>query len=133
MCSPIFRILNYRSSKNGSRIYDSGDYPLLKPGKGFGPVNHLAPLFLRRGESGREEILVKESGIGTSGWSYPHWEEVFLSSSFASKSMAPTILSFDTVEVNSSFIISLVPLLSKWRDTSSGFIFPLKPAATLPI
>ena len=78
---------------------------------------------------------MKESRIGTSGWSYPHWEGVFYPPHLPqNKWLSYYSQFFDTVEVNSSFYHPLVPLLFPNGEIPlSEFIFPLKPAATLPI
>ncbi len=105
MCSPIFRYSITEAVKNGSRIYDSGDYPLLNLGKGFGPVNHLAPLFLREGVNPEEggKYCGERVPDRTSGWSYPHWEGVFYPPHLPqNKWLSYYSQFFDTVEVNSS-------------------------------
>ena len=72
---------------------------------------------------------MKESRIGTSGWSYPHWEGVFYPPHLPqNKWLSYYSQFFDTVEVNSSFYhLPRSTTFSKWRDTTPPeFVFSVK-------
>ena len=72
---------------------------------------------------------MREPRIGTSGWSYPHWEGVFYPPCLPQKKWLLYYSQFfDTVEINSSFYhLPRATTFSKWKEsTPSGFIFSVK-------
>ena len=67
--------------------------------------------------------------IGTSGWVYAHWREVFYPPKLAqSRWLEFYTRHFSTVELNSSFYrLPTEKAFSKWRDTSpDGFVYAVK-------
>lgn len=67
--------------------------------------------------------------VGTSGWNYPHWKEVFYPSDLPSRSWLPFYAKhFPAVEVNYSFYRLPKPeTYRKWvEQTPPDFIFSLK-------
>ncbi|MBA7647153.1 hypothetical protein ES703_54923 [subsurface metagenome] len=67
--------------------------------------------------------------IGTSGWVYPHWRDVFYPPKLAqSKWLEFYTQHFPTVELNNSFYrLPSEKAFSNWRDTSpGGFIYAVK-------
>jgi uncharacterized protein YecE (DUF72 family) len=67
--------------------------------------------------------------IGTSGWVYPHWRDVFYPPKLAqSKWLEFYTRHFPTVELNSSFYhLPTEKAFSNWRDTSpQGFVYAVK-------
>jgi uncharacterized protein YecE (DUF72 family) len=67
--------------------------------------------------------------IGTSGWVYPHWREVFYPPKLAqSKWLEFYTRHFPTVELNNSFYhLPTEKAFSNWRDTSPhGFVYAVK-------
>ena len=67
--------------------------------------------------------------IGTSGWVYPHWRDVFYPPKLAqSKWLEFYTRHFPTVELNNSFYhLPTEKAFSNWRDTSpEGFIYAVK-------
>lgn len=67
--------------------------------------------------------------IGTSGWSYKHWQEVFYPSNIAKKEhLAYYSKYFSTVEVNNSFYHLLTKkVVENWiNSVPSDFIFAVK-------
>ena len=67
--------------------------------------------------------------IGTSGWNYPHWREIFYPKELSPKNyLAFFSKHFKTVEVNYSFYrLPSVSTYEKWRrETPENFIFSLK-------
>lgn len=67
--------------------------------------------------------------VGTSGWSYPHWEDFFYPQSLHSKDWLNYYGNFfKTVEINSSFYHLPNPAtLRNWREqTPDNFLFALK-------
>ena len=67
--------------------------------------------------------------IGTSGWVYPHWRDVFYPPKLAqSKWLEFYTRHFHTVELNNSFYrLPSEKAFSNWRDTSpEGFIYAVK-------
>jgi uncharacterized protein YecE (DUF72 family) len=67
--------------------------------------------------------------IGTSGWVYPHWREVFYPPKLAqSKWLEFYTGHFSTVELNNSFYrLPTEKAFSNWHDTSpEGFIYAVK-------
>jgi len=67
--------------------------------------------------------------IGTSGWVYPHWRDVFYPPKLAqSKWLEFYTRHFPTVELNNSFYhLPTEKAFSNWRDTSpQGFVYAVK-------
>jgi len=67
--------------------------------------------------------------IGTSGWVYPHWRDVFYPPKLAqSKWLEFYTRHFPTVELNNSFYhLPTEKAFSNWRDTSPpGFVYAVK-------
>lgn len=67
--------------------------------------------------------------IGTSGWVYPHWRDVFYPPKLAqSKWLEFYTRHFPTVELNNSFYrLPSEQAFSNWRDTSpEGFVYAVK-------
>lgn len=67
--------------------------------------------------------------IGTSGWVYPHWREVFYPPKLAqSKWLEFYTNHFSTVELNNSFYrLPSENAFCNWRDTSpQGFVYAVK-------
>lgn len=67
--------------------------------------------------------------IGTSGWSYKHWKDVFYPSDLNEKAYLKFYSEyFSTVEINSSFYHFLNPeTIDKWTDiVPNDFIFSVK-------
>jgi uncharacterized protein YecE (DUF72 family) len=67
--------------------------------------------------------------IGTSGWSYDHWVDIFYPDDLRStKRLAFYVKHFNTVEVNSTFYQLPTPFtVNGWRKTApQGFIYALK-------
>ena len=67
--------------------------------------------------------------IGTSGWVYPHWRDVFYPTKLSqSKWLEFYTGHFPTVELNNSFYrLPSEQAFSKWRDTSpDGFLYAVK-------
>jgi len=67
--------------------------------------------------------------IGTSGWVYRHWRDVFYPSKLAqSKWLEFYTRHFPTVELNNSFYrLPTEKAFSNWRDTSpEGFVYAVK-------
>jgi len=67
--------------------------------------------------------------IGTSGWVYPHWRDVFYPPKLAQpKWLEFYTQHFSTVELNNSFYrLPSEKTFSNWRDTSpEGFIYAVK-------
>jgi len=67
--------------------------------------------------------------IGTSGWSYDHWREVFYPKGVsAAKRLQYYCRRFDTVEVNATFYrLPKDSTYEKWRnETPDDFVFALK-------
>jgi len=67
--------------------------------------------------------------IGTSGWVYPHWRDVFYTPKLPqSKWLEFYTGHFPTVELNNSFYrLPSEQAFSKWRDTSpDGFLYAVK-------
>lgn len=67
--------------------------------------------------------------IGTSGWSYDHWEEVFYPKGLASSEWLKFYAQhFDTVEINFSFYrLPEKQTFEKWRrESPEGFSFAVK-------
>ncbi|MBE0414966.1 MAG: DUF72 domain-containing protein [Dehalococcoidia bacterium] len=67
--------------------------------------------------------------IGTSGWVYPHWRDVFYPPKLAqSKWLEFYTGHFPTVELNNSFYrLPSEKAFSNWRDTSpDGFLYAVK-------
>jgi uncharacterized protein YecE (DUF72 family) len=67
--------------------------------------------------------------VGTSGWSYDHWREVFYPGKLPrAKWLAFYAQSFATVELNSSFYhLPTEKAFAGWRDgTPEGFLFAVK-------
>jgi uncharacterized protein YecE (DUF72 family) len=67
--------------------------------------------------------------IGTSGWSYNHWREVFYPKGLKNKDwLSFYARTFSTVEVNSSFYhMPRETTMDSWRDNSPDhFVFALK-------
>lgn len=72
---------------------------------------------------------MREPRIGTSGWSYPHWEGVFYPPHLPQKKWLSYYSQFfDTVEINSSFYhLPRLTTFSKWKETTpAGFVFSVK-------
>jgi uncharacterized protein YecE (DUF72 family) len=70
-----------------------------------------------------------ELRVGTSGWHYPHWREVFYPSGLSSgEYLSFYSRHFDTVEINNSFY--RLPGLGTFRawaeSTPQGFVFTVK-------
>jgi uncharacterized protein YecE (DUF72 family) len=67
--------------------------------------------------------------IGTSGWTYRHWKEVFYPSRLPQKQWLEFYTThFDTVEVNASFYhLPVVKTFTNWRErVPEGFCFTVK-------
>ncbi|MHC4592373.1 MAG: DUF72 domain-containing protein, partial [Planctomycetota bacterium] len=67
--------------------------------------------------------------VGTSGWSYRHWREVFYPDSVPQRQWLEHYMKhFDTVEVNSTFYhLPRESTMESWRDRApQGFIYALK-------
>ena len=67
--------------------------------------------------------------IGTSGWSYPHWENIFYPQGLSqAKRLAYFSRYFNTVEINYSFyhLPSEKAFLDWYNQTPSNFVFALK-------
>jgi uncharacterized protein YecE (DUF72 family) len=67
--------------------------------------------------------------IGTSGWVYPHWRDVFYPPKLPqSKWLGFYTQHFSTVELNNSFYrLPSEQAFSNWRDTSpEGFVYAVK-------
>jgi uncharacterized protein YecE (DUF72 family) len=67
--------------------------------------------------------------IGTSGWVYPHWREVFYPPKLAQSRWLEFYTGhFSTVELNNSFYrLPTEKAFSNWHDTSpEGFIYAVK-------
>ena len=67
--------------------------------------------------------------IGTSGWSYDHWDGVLYPPGLAQRNwLARYAEVFDTVEVNSTFYrLASPPAVRRWVDaTPPGFRFTVK-------
>jgi uncharacterized protein YecE (DUF72 family) len=67
--------------------------------------------------------------IGTSGWVYAHWREIFYPPGLAqSKWLGFYTRHFSTVELNNSFYrLPTEKAFSNWRDTSpDGFVYAVK-------
>ncbi len=67
--------------------------------------------------------------IGTSGWNYKHWKELFYPKELPQKKwLAYYVEHFDTVEVNNTFYqLPEYTTFETWRDTvPPGFTFALK-------
>ncbi len=67
--------------------------------------------------------------IGTSGWSYEHWQGVFYPDGLKSKDwLSFYVQAFSTVEVNSTFYhMPKSKTMESWRDqTPDDFVFGLK-------
>ncbi len=67
--------------------------------------------------------------IGTSGWNYPHWREVFYPSNLPPKKwLSWYSTQFDTVEINATFYGTPKPKTFRtWYETTPrGFIFSIK-------
>lgn len=67
--------------------------------------------------------------VGTSGWSYGHWKEIFYPKNLPpSERLSFYTRNFDTVELNSSFYhLPLESTFEKWRAaTPYGFVFAVK-------
>ena len=67
--------------------------------------------------------------IGTSGWSYDHWNGVFYPEDLpASERLAYYCRHFDTVEINNSFYhLPEADTLAQWRESvPAGFVFAAK-------
>ncbi|MEN3185175.1 MAG: DUF72 domain-containing protein [Atribacterota bacterium] len=73
--------------------------------------------------------MVKRCWIGTSGWVYPHWKEVFYPAAVAQRNWLSFYARFfDTVEINASFY-RLPPLstFEHWRmQVHPSFLFAVK-------
>lgn len=73
--------------------------------------------------------MSKKLLVGTSGWSYDHWGDIFYPAKLASvKRLAFFAQHFETVEVNSSFY-HLMPrkTFANWRQsTPDDFVFAVK-------
>ena len=72
--------------------------------------------------------------IGTSGWSYDHWDGVFYSKGLSAKSRLDYYAQkLDTVEVNYSFYrLPGEKSFLKWREsTPEGFVFALKASRSI--
>jgi len=73
-------------------------------------------------------------GIGTSGWSYGHWREVFYPSGLAQGRWLEHYASeFDTVELNATFYrLPEEATFRGWRErTPEGFLFAVKAPRTI--
>jgi uncharacterized protein YecE (DUF72 family) len=67
--------------------------------------------------------------IGTSGWVYPHWLDIFYPPRFPGERMLPFYAErFPTVEINYSYYkLPERAVFEKWRDqTPPGFVFAVK-------
>lgn len=67
--------------------------------------------------------------VGTSGWSYDHWSDVFYPTHLPSaKRLAFLASRFDTVEINSTFYhLPSERTVAAWTDTvPDGFVFAVK-------
>jgi uncharacterized protein YecE (DUF72 family) len=67
--------------------------------------------------------------IGTSGWSYPSWYDIFYPPDIASNKLLEYYSkTFKTVEINSSFYHSIQPSVYKnwYNETPKDFIFSIK-------
>ncbi|NQT82187.1 DUF72 domain-containing protein, partial [bacterium] len=67
--------------------------------------------------------------VGTSGWSYKHWQRLFYPESLKSKEwLSFYTVCFSTVEVNSTFYhMPREETMDSWRDnTPRDFVFTLK-------
>jgi uncharacterized protein YecE (DUF72 family) len=67
--------------------------------------------------------------IGTSGWSYPHWREIFYPQGLRRKDwFAHYSRAFDTVEINNTFYRLPSPaVFEKWRaQAPPGFVYSIK-------
>jgi uncharacterized protein YecE (DUF72 family) len=67
--------------------------------------------------------------IGTSGWQYPHWREVFYPKGLAQREWLPWYADrFQTVELNNSFYrLPEAASFERWRqETPDDFIFAVK-------
>lgn len=73
--------------------------------------------------------MKKRFFIGTSGWSYDHWEGVFYPPGLKqSERLGFYIRHFDTVEINNTFYrLPSEPAFERWKDVApQGFIYSLK-------
>jgi len=67
--------------------------------------------------------------VGTSGWNYPHWKEVFYPRELKSKDWLSFYSQrFDTLELNVTFYRGVkAETFEKWRTTvPAGFLFSMK-------
>lgn len=67
--------------------------------------------------------------IGTSGWHYKHWRDLFYPAKFPADQMLTFYAQrFDTVELNNSFYhLPLPTSFDKWRETTQrNFVFAVK-------
>ncbi len=72
---------------------------------------------------------MKKIRIGTSGWNYPHWREIFYPRGLPRRKWLSFYASyFDTVEINATFYGTLKEkTFIKWyQDTPEGFLFAVK-------
>lgn len=71
---------------------------------------------------------MKKNYIGTSGWSYEHWDQVFYAGLSASKRLAFYAKSFSTVEINSTFYhLPTSKAVKNWEAlTPKNFVFSVK-------
>lgn len=70
-----------------------------------------------------------QARVGTSGWSYRHWRDVFYPAGLAASGwLAHYAQSFTTVELNASFYrVPKAETFAHWRDaTPEGFLFAVK-------
>jgi uncharacterized protein YecE (DUF72 family) len=67
--------------------------------------------------------------IGTSGWTYPHWQKNFFPNTLPSDERLRFYANtFSTVELNTTFYgLPAVPTVRRWRDTvPPSFLFAIK-------
>ena len=66
--------------------------------------------------------------VGTSGWQYDDWKDIFYEGRPKSRWLRHYVTRFPTVEVNASFYRLLSrPAVERWRDqTPRGFVYALK-------
>jgi len=73
--------------------------------------------------------MVKRCRVGTSGWVYPHWREVFYPVTVPEKQWLSFYAQFfDTVEINASFYhLPSLETFSRWKDAvPPSFLFAVK-------
>ena len=73
--------------------------------------------------------MISSTYIGTSGWNYEHWRDIFYPATFAkSKWLAFYAQNFNTIEVNATFYRLPKPeTFENWRQTTPhGFLWAVK-------